>query len=96
MTPTESVLWRILRSRPIRDAKWRRQHPIDRFIVDYYCAEQRLIVELDGAIHDTQRERDVERTKLLEQRGYRVLRVRNDELERDPAAVLDRIEAAFR
>ena len=66
----------------------RRQHPIDRFIVDFCCAELRVIVELDGKLHDTQAEYDALRTQMLEDYGYRVLRFTNSEVENDIDAVL--------
>jgi len=54
--------------------KFRRQHAIGPFVVDFYCAAHRLIVEVDGSIHDLQREHDIERQRLLEACGYSVLR----------------------
>jgi very-short-patch-repair endonuclease len=92
-TDAETLLWQHLRMRSSTGLKWRRQHPIGRFIVDFYCAEYQLIVELDGSVHDQQVERDAERTTLLERAGYRVLRVRNQAIEANVHAVVDCINA---
>ncbi len=64
MTPAEKTLWEQLRNRKLGGFKFRRQHPLDRFIVDFYCAACKLIVEVDGDIHDLQQERDAIRKNL--------------------------------
>ena len=69
----------------------RRQHPIGSFIVDFYCAAQRLVIELDGGIHKMQVEQDEERIAQIESMGYRVLRFRNEEVEEDIEVVLSKI-----
>jgi len=74
--------------------KIRRQHPIGRFIADFYCHEARLIIEIDGGIHDLQTDRDSARTEYLEQRGYRVTRIHNEEVARNIEQVLAHIVAA--
>ncbi len=93
MTPSEDMLWNALRGRRLNGLKFRRQHPLDRFIIDFYCVERHLAVELDGGIHATagQVARDGERTVWLNARGIRVLRVTNDEVENDLDGVLRRI-----
>src|ERR1700682_1407659 len=73
-TPTEDALWQRLRNRQLAGAKFRRQHPVDHFIVDFYCAEAALAVELDGAIHEHTREGDALRQAYLESLGLRFLR----------------------
>ena len=82
MTPTEEVLWERLRDRRLGDLKFRRQHAIGRFVVDFYCHERRLIVELDGSIHlePSQRQRDRERQFELEEKGLSFLRFTNEEV----------------
>ncbi len=90
-TLAEAILWQALRLRTTTGFKWRRQHPIGPFIADFYCAEHRLIVELDGPVHDSQVERDAKRTERLEREGYRVIRFRNEDVEDDVAAVIERI-----
>lgn len=93
-TPAEQILWKRLRHRQLRGLKFRRQHPIGEFIVDFYCAEHKLIIELDGVVHAYQRERDQERTDILEHQGYHVLRIKNAEIKQDIESVLRRIIAA--
>ena len=92
-TPTEQKLWACLRNRKLKGAKFRRQAVIGRFIVDFYCHESRLIVELDGAVHGRpdMQAHDAERQALLEAQGCCVLRFRNDEVEDDLSSVLEKI-----
>jgi very-short-patch-repair endonuclease len=90
-TASEASLWQELRAHRLGGYKFRRQHPIGRFIVDFYCAERRLIIELDGSIHDQQQEYDHEREELLLQQGYTIIRIANAEIEADLAGVLQRI-----
>jgi very-short-patch-repair endonuclease len=86
-TASEAILWQALRGSRL-GAKFRRQHPIGPFVVDFYCANANLIVEVDGPIHKTQREHDSARQELLELCGYRVLRVAADDVERYLGVVL--------
>jgi very-short-patch-repair endonuclease len=79
-TDAESKLWYWLRDRRLGGFKFRRQYPIGRYIVDFCCYEQRLIVELDGAPHLSSRLYDAERTQNLEKFGFRVLRFWNSEV----------------
>ncbi|HEX6368352.1 MAG TPA: endonuclease domain-containing protein [Longimicrobium sp.] len=95
-TPAEKALWRVLRDRAVNGLRFRRQHTLDGLVLDFYCAEVRLCVELDGDIHDTdaQRERDDARTAHLQARDIRVLRFRNEEVLSDMRSVLTRIAKA--
>jgi very-short-patch-repair endonuclease len=81
-TPAERTAWELLRNRRCLGLKFRRQHVISGFIVDFYCAELRLAVEVDGLIHEDQRQRwrDEARTAALNGVGVRVVRICNDEL----------------
>jgi very-short-patch-repair endonuclease len=81
-TEAEEKAWTLLRNRRIQGFKFRRQHPIAGSIVDFYCAELRLVLEIDGGAHfDPQvRAYDRERQARLEGRGLRVVRITNDEL----------------
>lgn len=94
MTPYEERLWRLLRNRALHGFKFRRQQPIDGYVADFCCFEKRLIVELDGAIHnkESQREYDKERDAHLRKQGFMVLRFANDELEE---TVLNKIIELF-
>jgi very-short-patch-repair endonuclease len=81
-TPAESRAWEILRDRRLLGLKFRRQQVIDGFIVDFYCPRLRLVIEVDGAVHDhpETRQYDTERTRHLESKGITVIRVRNEEV----------------
>jgi len=89
-TDAEARLWFFLRDRRLAGCKFRRQHAIGQFIVDFICVERGLVVELDGGQHGElfQKEADAERTAFLEARGLRVLRFWNDEVVRETEAVL--------
>lgn len=78
-TPTEQILWEELRGRK-RHYKFRRQHPLHGFIVDFYCYELMLVIEIDGSIHDGTVERDAAKDQILKNNGYQVLRFSNDEV----------------
>lgn len=90
-TPAEDRLWQSLRDRQIGGMKFRRQHVIGQFVVDFYCPEANLIVEVDGPIHEYTPEEDSIRRAYLEGLGMRILRVTNDEVTHDLEAVLARI-----
>jgi very-short-patch-repair endonuclease len=89
-------LWNALRDRRLGGFKVRRQHPVGRFVVDFYCAERRLAIELDGEIHASQQERDAERDTVLTGAGWRVLRIPNAEVQQDFHRVLATMRAALR
>ncbi len=83
-----------MRGRRLAGLKFRRQHPVGRFIVDFYCANCKLAVEVDGSIHDQQLAYDQARTEQLEAFGYRVLRVSNESVLNDLETVLTSIAQA--
>ena len=82
MTLAEIVLWKKLRDRKIFSTKFRKQHPIDFFIVDFYCHEFKLVIEVDGDIHNDEivSEYDLGRTAMLNKYGIRVIRFTNDQI----------------
>ncbi|MFQ6102602.1 MAG: RecQ family ATP-dependent DNA helicase, partial [Anaerolineae bacterium] len=90
-TPTESKLWARLRNRQLGGFKFRRQHPIGRFVVDFYCAACKLVIEIDGESHTEQVEYDQARTAWLNEQGYHVIRFWNRDVHRDTDAVLQAI-----
>lgn len=94
-TDCERVLWRQLRDRQIHRAKFRRQHPIGPYIVDFCCPAYRLVVELDGGHHAGQVPADARRTEFLVHRGYRVLRFWDHDVLGNREAVLQAIENAL-
>ena len=90
-TDAERLLWRQLRGRYLNGFKFRRQHPLGRFIVDFCCPERGLVVELDGGQHAEQAEKDARRTAYLSQIGFRVVRYWDHDVLSDPGAVLEDI-----
>ncbi|WP_375312514.1 endonuclease domain-containing protein [Bradyrhizobium sp. A5] len=92
-TPHERILWRALKELPIEGSHFRRQAPIGRYVVDFFCPAKSLIVELDGGHHneDETAKRDGARQSWLENEGYRVIRFWNSEIAADLTAVLERI-----
>ncbi len=97
-TPAEARLWALVRGRRLANAKFRRQVPIDRYVADFVCMEARLIVEIDGRIHDDEEAqiRDIERTAVLESCGYFLIRLANDVVLNAPGEACDVIIAALR
>jgi very-short-patch-repair endonuclease len=90
-TLSEHILWEALRGAKMAGRKWRRQQKIERFVVDFFCAEERLVVEIDGGIHADRREADLERERILERHGLRVVRFSADLVEKDLPCVLARL-----
>ncbi len=84
-------MWMLLRDRRLSGLKFRRQHPIGAYIADFCCVEVRLIIELDGGHHASNRTADTCRSQFLEAEGYRVLRFWNNEVLGNTAGVLQRI-----
>jgi very-short-patch-repair endonuclease len=87
-TPAEQKLWQAIRGGRLAGLKFRRQHPVGNFILDFYCSACKLAIELDGSIHQNQIEYDVARTVQLEAYGYKVLRFSN-------AAVMQQLETVL-
>ncbi len=95
-TKAESVLWNELRTKKV-GFKFRQQHPIDNYIVDFVCLSKRLIIEVDGEIHQYQLEKDGERELLLkEKKGFKILRFTNDEVINSLETVLLKIEETLK
>jgi very-short-patch-repair endonuclease len=74
MTDTERFVWQRIRKKQFAGHRFRRQHPLGPFIVDFVCLEARLVLEFDGGQHAIRREEDAARTRWLEEQGFRVLR----------------------
>ena len=90
MTPAEKILWNELRGNKL-GVHFRRQQVIAGFIVDFYCHKIGLVIEVDGDIHDLQKEEDARREKVLKEMGLRIIRFRNDEVENNLAGVITRV-----
>ena len=91
----EAVLWHHLRGRQLRGHKFRRQHAIGPFIVDFVCLGRALVIEVDGGQHAESRQADEMRSDRLRGKGYRVLRFWNHEVLRDTEVVLEAILEAL-
>ena len=90
-TDAERMLWFRLRDRRFSGLKFRRQAPIDQYVVDFCCADAKLILELDGGQHATRTTEDLNRTKILEAMGYLVLRFWNHDVVQNVEGVLEEI-----
>jgi very-short-patch-repair endonuclease len=91
MTPAEMALWTAIRRGGLDGISFRRQHALGRFVLDFYAPRHKLAIEVDGAVHETQQERDAERTEALAERGIRVIRFSNVDVEANVQHVLERI-----
>lgn len=98
LTPAEATLWKNLQNRKLKGRKFRRQHSIENYIIDFYCPEERLAIELDGEIHfnELAQEKDKIRTERLNELRIRVIRFENKMVFEGLAQVLQEIEDNFR
>jgi very-short-patch-repair endonuclease len=90
-TEAEKHLWTYLRNGRLKKYKFRRQHSLDQFIVDFYCEEANLVIEVDGPIHMHQVEKDTVRQEYLENHEYKVLRFSNETVIHNIGIVIDEI-----
>jgi very-short-patch-repair endonuclease len=90
-TQTEAILWEQLRAKRLNGYKFRRQHIIPPFIVDFYCAAKKFIIEVDGSAHEHKQEYDQERERYLVNLGYFILRFTNDQILEEMDQVLSAI-----
>ena len=93
MTPAERLVWERVRNNQIAGAKFRRQQIIEGFIVDFFCHPAKLVVEIDGGVHDTedQKKADEKRKKVFANRGVEEIRFRNEEVLGNIDAVVEKI-----
>jgi adenine-specific DNA-methyltransferase len=89
-------MWQLLRRRELKGYKFRRQHPLGPYIVDFVCVDQRLIVELDGGQHAEQAQYDSRRSAELEAAGYRVIRFWDSDVLKQTESVVEQIFVALR
>ena len=94
-TKSEGLLWSILRAKQVCGLKFRRQHPIGLWIVDFACPEKMLVVEIDGGYHDKTQEGDIGRQKSIEQLGWKFLRFTDEDVEEDAEAVARAVAKAL-
>lgn len=92
-TETEQIMWDILRGRALGGYKFRRQHPIGPYVVDFYCAKKQMAIELDGQFHGDleARKNDEVRTRYLGGRGIRIIRFWNSEVKHQPGLISEKI-----
>ena len=97
LTTAEAVLWKYINGRQLEGRRFRRQHSIENYIVDFYCASERLVIELDGGVHDNpgQANADFVRDERLRELGFCVLRFDNDSVIEQVDVVLDQIRECF-
>ena len=91
MTPAEKRLWSVLRNKQLNGLRFRRQHPVGNFILDFYCPACKLVVEVDGEIHSDRLDYDNARTSKLAEHGYSVLRFSNKRIMNELPQVLAEI-----
>jgi len=93
MTPSEKLQWERVRMKNIRGVKFRRQHPMEFYVADFYCHEARLVIEVDGPYHEKkdQQQHDENRTAELDRFDIRVIRFTNDEIRHHLGSVLQKI-----
>jgi very-short-patch-repair endonuclease len=90
-TDAETKLWLQLRGRRLQGWKFRRQVPMGRYVVDFFCLDAKLIIEVDGGQHDANRAKDEARTRAIERLGYRVIRFWNNDVLQNTPGVLEQI-----
>ena len=96
MTPEENLIWEQLRGNKLNGLHFRRQQVIDGYIVDFYCHSARLVLEIDGPIHDSQKKEDKEREQALTDNGLKILRIKNEEIQVNMDQVLAKIQNVCR
>ena len=95
-TLAESKLWAIVRAGRLQGFKFKRQVPINRYFVDFLCSDRRLVIELDGKVHEERELYDLERTEVLEACGFHVIRFSNERVLTDPGSVAEAILSVLR
>ena len=97
-TSAEAKLWRALRNRQLARWKFRRQHPADRYVVDFVTLDGKLIIEVDGVTHSSpsETERDEARTKVLESCGFLVIRISNTDVYENLEGVLELVRTSLK
>lgn len=91
LTGPEAILWAMVRGRQFEGLKFRRQTPLAGTVVDFFCPELKLVIELDGGVHDLRAAEDAARDLRLRQAGFKVLRFQNNAFTTNPAVLLDAI-----
>ena len=95
-TPSEEKVWSLLRDRRLFGLKFRRQHVIEGFVVDFYCHERKLAIEVDGGIHKKRKEYDKLRQVEIEAKDITVIRVNNEDIEDNCCSLIQKLKEAIR
>jgi len=90
-TPSEEIMWEVLRWKQLAWLKFRRQHPFGRYIADFFCSKEKIVIEIDGKIHDNQKEYDDIRESIIEQYWVKILRFSNDQISNNLEEILEEI-----
>lgn len=94
-TDTEKIMWKLLRDRRFQGIKFRRQHVVKGFVADFCCHTLKFIIEIDGWVHDKQKDYDKVRENILRSKGYTIIRFKNDEVVENLSKVCERLERAL-
>ena len=95
-TTAEKTLWEIIRNRKFYNLKFRRQHAIGRYIADFYCDEKKVVIELDGEIHNNSKEYDAIRDEIISSHGIHIIRLENHQVLQDISEVYSLLEYQMR
>jgi len=91
-TKAEKIVWELLRNRKFKKYKFRRQHVIEGFVLDFYCHELKLGIEIDGGIHLSRKEYDELRQEVIESKGVYIIRITNNEIKENKRSILKKLE----
>lgn len=94
-TKAEKIIWELLRKRKFMNLKFRRQHVIEGFVIDFYCFELKLGIEVDGGIHMKRKEYDKIRQEIIESEEISIIRISNQEIAEDKKAILKKLKKAI-
>ncbi|MFH1683966.1 MAG: endonuclease domain-containing protein [Candidatus Margulisiibacteriota bacterium] len=95
-TKAEKIVWELIRKRKFKNFKFRRQHVVEGFILDFFCHELRLGIEIDGGIHLKRKDYDEMRQEIIELEDIKIIRITNKEIAENKRSILKRIEEAIR
>jgi very-short-patch-repair endonuclease len=95
-TKTEKIVWELIRNRKFMGLKFRRQHVIEGFVLDFYCHEMKLGIEIDGGIHFRRKDYDRLRQEVIESESVNLIRITNKQIAENKRAILEKIKDAIR
>lgn len=95
-TKAEKIVWELIRSREFMGLKFRRQHVIEGFVLDFYCHEMKLGIEIDGSVHFRRKDHDKLRQEVIESENINIIRITNKEIAENKRSILEKIKEAVR